>query len=603
MKVYKTVEGGRAMKHYYCSAFSGAYCYQGIVLYNSIKMLDEAFTLFFVCLDNSAYEILSRLELVNLKVIKVEEIEDYFPELKLVKRDRAVNEYAWTIKSSEILYIFENYQEVDRIIWLDGDTQMLSDPFDIFEEWSNHSIILTEQYYTDHHESLIKTYGRFQAGFIGFMKDIEGIHCLKWWQRKCIDWCYFKTEEGRWADQKYLDQIPELYENICVVKSLGINMTPFTLYRLNFEQQKYFGLKDNKLFINNIKLVLFHYYGFRYYDENNIDLCSYWMKFSSNSIAYLYIPYIKACKAAMKEIELIKKDYNPLLNKKAKRMNNYFDLSRSKANVAYDIATIVRRGTLQEAVALYHSLLQHEGSFYWWVCCIDIDSFNRMKALQLPNTTVVYIDHLMDSALSVEIKRKADSNHLEKLKMYFLLSLLKNNFSIQKLIYMNSDFYVLTSFSDVFKLAQDYNAILFKHNRMSMSNQITGLEKDLIGLINCKETVDLLEYCLDTLKGFFYLSDKVSKYLNSYVIEGLEYCSTFDDLKYYGIFIKNGNLYINQRLIRCFHFYDNERFRDGKVRINRKAKLYLDKDLYSYIYDRYHRALSKARIEVNGYYG
>ncbi|MDF2889728.1 MAG: putative Glycosyltransferase [Clostridia bacterium] len=591
------------MKHYYCSAYSAAYCYQGIVLYNSIKKVDEAFTLFLVCLDNTAYEILSQLELENLEVIKVKEIEDDFPELKLVKRDRAINEYAWTIKSSEILYIFENYQEVDRIIWLDGDTQMLSDPIDIYDEWSEHSIILTEQYYTDHHESLIKTYGRFQAGFIGFMKDFVGIHCLKWWQRKCIDWCYFTAEEGRWADQKYLDNVPELYENICIVKSLGINMTPFTLYRLNFEQQKYFGIKDNKLFINNIKLVLFHYYGFRYYDENNIDLCSYWMKFTRNSIEYVYIPYIKACKAAMKEIELIKKDYNPLLNKKAKRINNYFDLSRSKADTAYDIATIVWRGTLQEAVALYHSLLQHEDSFYWWVCCIDIESYNRMKTLKLPNTTVIYIDNLMDSALSVEIKRKPDSNHIERLKIYFLLSLLKNNFSIQKLLYMNSDFYVFTGFSDVFKLAEDYNALLFKHNQMSMSNQIAVFDKDLIGLNNCKETVDLLEYCLDTLKGFFYLSDKVSKYLNSYVVEGLEYCSAFDDLKYYDILVKNGKLYMNQRLIRCFHFNDNERFRDGKVRINRKAKLYLDKDLYSYIYDRYHRALGKARIEVNGYYG
>jgi hypothetical protein len=122
-------------------------------------------------------------------------------------------------------------------------------------------------------------------------------------------------------------------------------------------------------------------------------------------------------------------------------------------------------------------------------------------------------------------------------------------------------------------------------------------------LINCKDTVDLLEYCLDTLKGIFYLNEKVSKYLNPYIVEGIEYCSTFDDLKYYDTLIRNGSLYFNQRLIRCFHFSDNERFRDGKVRINRKAKSYLDKDLYNHIYERYHKALNRARIEINGYYG
>ncbi|HYE09075.1 MAG TPA: hypothetical protein VEF53_02720, partial [Patescibacteria group bacterium] len=332
-------------------------------------------------------------------------------------------------------------------------------------------------------------------------------------------------------------------------------------------------------------------------------LCSYWMKFSKSTIEYLYTPYIKACKAAVKEIESVKIDYSLILKNKGKRNNNYFDISRGKSNVAYDIATIVKLGTLQEAIALYHSLLQHVGNFYWWVCCIDLESYNRIRALQLPNITAVYIDNLVGSTLSGEIKSKPDANSLEKLKMYFMFSLLKNNYSIHKLIYMSSDFYLLTNLSDALNPGQDYNAILFKLNKINMSNQIAVYDKDFIGLINCKDTVDLLEYCLDTLKGIFYLSEKVSKYLNPYIVEGIEYCSTFDDLKYYDTLIRNGNLYFNQRLIRCFHYSDNERFRDGKVRINRKAKSYLDKDLYNHIYERYHKALNKARIEINGYYG
>jgi hypothetical protein len=582
------------MKHYYCSAFSGAYCYQGLVLYNSIKKLDNSFTMFYVCLDNLAYKILSGLSLKNLQVIKVETIEDYFPELKLAKQDRAIHEYAWTIKSSEILYIFENFEKVDRIIWLDGDTEMLSNTEAIFDEWGNDSIILTEQYYTGHHEPLIKTYGRFQAGFVGFCKDNEGLKALRWWRTKCIEWCYSKFEDGRWADQKYLDNIPELFQNICVVKSLGINMTPFILYRLNFEQEKYLEINEDEILINNTKLILYHYYGFKYLYDSTYDLCTYWMKFTRNSIEYLYVPYIKACRAAIDEIEAISPKYKLLLNNKERRICSYFDFSRSVNNATYDFATVVNNRTLQEAIALYYSLSQHETSFYWWVCCLDMKSFEKIKSLKLPNTTVVHIESLFNRSLSEQVKKKPDANNMEIIKAHFLYHLFKNNYLINKLIYINSDFFLFSSISDVFNQVQYYNALLFNHYKNNSSKQLLGFDNHIFGLINCKETVEFLQYCIDKPKGLFNLAQKISKYLNPFIIDTLEYSCTLDDFKHNNILIENECIYVNKSLIRAYHFSDNERSKDGNIVCNRKAKDYLSKDIYSKIYGRYTIELNKA---------
>jgi hypothetical protein len=582
------------MKHYYCSAFSGAYCYQGLILYNSIKKHDDGFTMFYVCLDNLAYKILSGLNLENLQVIKVEIIEDYFPELKHAKKDRAIHEYAWTIKSSEMLYILENYEEVDRIIWLDGDMQMLSNTETIFDEWGNDSIILTEQYYTDYHEPLIKTYGRFQAGFVGFCKDNEGLKALRWWKAKCIEWCYSIFQDGRWADQKYLDNIPELFQKVGVIKSLGINMTPFILYRLNFEQEKYLEIDQDEISINNTKMVLYHYYGFKYLDDSTCDLCSYWMKFSRNSVENLYVPYIKASKAAIDEIEVILPKYKLLLNNKERRICNYFDFSRSINIAAYDFATIVNIRTLQEALALYYSLSQNENSFYWWVCCLDIESYEKLKSLKLPNTTVVNNKNLFDYSLPEEINKKSDANNMEIIKTHFIYNILKNNYLINKLLYINSDFFLFSSISDVFNQAQNCNALLFNHYKNNSSIQLLGFNKYILGLINCKETVDFLQYCIDQPKGLFNLAHKISIYLKPFIIDSLEYSCKLDDFKHNNIYLENECIYVNKGLIRAYRFSDNERLKDGNILSNRKAKSYLSKEIYKHVYNRYSIELNKA---------
>ncbi|MGB7604151.1 MAG: hypothetical protein WBL93_01615 [Lutisporaceae bacterium] len=584
------------MKHYYCSAFSGAYSYQGLVLYDSLKKHDNLFTVFYVCLDNTAFEILSTLRSENIVVIKVEQIEAYFEELKSIKDTRAIHEYAWTIKSSEMLYILEKYKEVDKIIWLDGDTQMLSNPEVIFDEWGNYSVLLTEQYYTDNHESLINQYGKFQAGFVGFKRDNAGIKALSWWRKKCIDWCYSKFEKGRWADQKYLDKIPELFPNVCIVKNLGINMTPFILYRFNFEQQKYLEVRKDELYVNNIRLVLFHYYGFRYFDDSTYDLCSYWMKYTRSTVELLYKPYIESCKAVIEEIEAIKTDYKLLWKNIDRCISCNFDLLRSNNSAYLDIATIIDKNTVQEGLAQYYSLEEHCHSFYWWVCCMDIYSFDVMKSLKLPNTTVTYIGNVVNGVFKNQISVKLERNIIERIKAYFFHYLLKNNYSINRLLYLDSGFYLFGDVTDAFNNIYDYKALLFTQYAKGRSMLSINFDFDIVGLINCKETVDFLQFCIDRPKGIFNLNHMISKYLYAFTVGTTEYNCSLDDIKYNKLQMRNGRIYIYQSPLRAFNFNKNEGLKGSNINANRRVKHYI----YNQIYEPYNKALARAMLAVKG---
>lgn len=588
------------MKHYYCSAFSGAYSYQGLVLYESLRKHDSLFTLFCVCLDNTAFEIMSALCAKDIVVIKVEQIEAYFEDLKSIKDTRAMHEYAWTIKSSEILYILEEYKEVDKIIWLDGDTQMLSNPETIFDEWGTKSVILTEQYYTDNHESLINQYGRFQAGFVGFKGDDAGIEALSWWRKKCIDWCFGKFEEGRWADQKYLDKIPELFPNVCIVKNLGINMTPFILYRFNYEQQQYLEVRNGELYVNNIKLVLFHYYGFRYFDGITFDLCSYWMKFTESTIELLYKPYMESCKAVIDRIEAIKTGYRLLCKNIYRGISCGFDLLRSNSSAYLDIAVIVDKNTVHEGLAQYYSLEEHCCSFYWWVCCMDIYSFDVMKSLKLPNTTVTYIGDIITRAFRNQIPVKLERSILERVKAYFFHYLLKNNYSIDRLLYLDSGFFLFSDITDVFNNIYDCKALLFTKHPKGRNMSSINYDLDIAGLINCKETIDFLQFCIDRPKGTFNFNHMVSKYFCALNVNTTEYNCSIDEIKYNKLQMKNGRIYIYQRPLRAFNFNKNERFKGSNINTSRRAKHYINNDIYNQIYEPYNKALTRAMLAVKG---
>jgi hypothetical protein len=183
---------------------------------------------------------------------------------------------------------------------------------------------------------------------------------------------------------------------------------------------------------------------------------------------------------------------------------------------------------------------------------------------------------------------------MEIIKVHFLYHLCKNNYLINKLIYINSDFFLFSSISDVFNQVQYYNALLFNHYKNNSSKQLLGFDNHIFGLINCKETVEFLQYCIDKPKGLFNLAQKISKYLNPFIIDTLEYSCTLDDFKHNNILLENECIYVNKSLIKAYHFSDNERSKDGKIACNRKAKNYLSKDIYSFVYGRYIKELNKA---------
>lgn len=479
------------MYNYYCTMCSMDYCYQGLVLFNSLVKHDKDFKLFIICMDDKMVQFLNNLQDSSLVPIDVHDIEEAYKELSEVKHLRNMREYAWTLKPSIVLYIFENYDYTDHVLWLDSDMQFLCSPEPLYAEWGDLSILLSEQYYTGAYEYLVSGYGKYQAGFIGFRKNENGIECLRWWQERCMEWCSDKADNGRWADQKYLDEFPQKFKGVGVINNIGINLTPFILYRVNTEQGKVVVKKNDGLYIDGMRIILYHYYGFRFYDYNEYDLSCYWMMFDEETIELIYIPYIKECQKAVRDIQDSGTLQFQLKGIGENQVINYYNLYRTYGMLNFDICMMTGKSDLIKCMALYYSIAQHSRGVHIWICCIDDFSFSILNNAALDNVTIINSRNFETKELSELRKTCEENEYMCVIRAHYLYYILKNNFSVKYLLHAGTNIYFYKS--PTYLLRQFENGSIFIYRLPKTNeNSKSKFRTDLIGFKRDKNTLECL---------------------------------------------------------------------------------------------------------------
>ena len=151
-----------------------------------------------------------------------------------------------------MIYHFLTKYSLDKITYLDSDLFFLSDPKVIEDEARASSIVITEQNISN---DAAAKYGRYCVQYMTFKNDEEGLSALTWWRDACIEWCFQIMEPTRYADQKYLDEFPKRWENVCVLKNYGAGIAPWNMNRYKYS--------NKSLFYNGVEwpLVFFHMHG------------------------------------------------------------------------------------------------------------------------------------------------------------------------------------------------------------------------------------------------------------------------------------------------------------------------------------------------------
>ena len=305
----------------YCTMFNSTYLTRGIALYESLERYGKDFHLYVIAFDVHTYEILSTLNYKNMTLIKRTDFE--CARLLQVKSERSVAEYFWTSTPFSIEYCIKKY-DLDSCTYLDADIYFFSDPEVLFQELKeNDSVIITDHRYSPQYDQT-EISGRYCVQFMFFKKDKRGQTVLNWWMDRCFEWCYARSENGKFGDQKYLDVWPEIFEGICDLSHQGGGAAPWNIQQYSLRQ------KSGRLEIKNIcsdksyDLVFYHFHGFRYLTRTIMDLGFY--ELTPEVKEWIYKPYIEHLD--MINTELDDRKLSRLMGKASKPMSLWSEIKK-----------------------------------------------------------------------------------------------------------------------------------------------------------------------------------------------------------------------------------------------------------------------------------
>lgn len=274
----------------FCTLYNSNYAAKGLAMYWSLRRVCPEFNLYVFSFDDVLAAALKKMALPNMTVITLAEFED--EELLRVKSTRTAGEYCWTCSSSTIYYCLTHFN-IDHCTYIDSDLYFYSNPQVLIDEMGDDDVLITSHRYSPQYQSEEKA-GKYCVQFMTFKNTPNGMHILEWWRNACLDWCYNRYEDGKFGDQKYLDDWTTRFKGVHELQHLGGGVAPWNMQQYSFEKI------DGKLFGREIStrkefpLVFFHFHACHCFRKEWLREFSYvWYEWNIQTWKLLFKPYAK----------------------------------------------------------------------------------------------------------------------------------------------------------------------------------------------------------------------------------------------------------------------------------------------------------------------
>lgn len=283
--------------NHYVTLFDSNFLPQGLALHESLVRHSGPFTLWVLCMDDKAKRILDRLTKPEIRSVAVSEIET--PQLLTIKQQRSRVEYCWTLTPMTPKIVFDRDPSVERVTYLDADMFFLKNPEPIHQEFqaSGKSVLITDHAY-DAVNDRASASGQYCVQFMTFVRD-KSEAVRQWWEARCLEWCFARCEDGKFGDQKYLDDWPSRFaDQVHVVKQLEVFLAPWNAGRFHYSNAIAWHFHALRL-IENGRVRLHPSYSI----PKDVDTC-------------VYLPYVEVLRRAIEQIG------EPIVQESSRRLSH-----------------------------------------------------------------------------------------------------------------------------------------------------------------------------------------------------------------------------------------------------------------------------------------
>lgn len=284
------------MLHRLCTYFDVHFLPRGLALYDSLVRHWPDVELWTLCLDDASAELLRRLALPRVQLVTLADLERYDPSLPAVRDTRSRLGYFFTCTPILPRYVLAQAPDAAAVFYLDADLFFFSDPRPVLEELATGSILIHE------HSAAMRAHphGTFNVGLVGFRRDEQGLACLDLWRQRCLEWCdEWEGPEGRFGDQKYLEEWPGRFSRCVIARAPGIGCGPW-----NLDERRLDATRDGRLQVDGEPLVFYHFHGVRGLgpDALGIAYATFDRAIAPAVRSAIYAPYVRAVHDAARRV-------------------------------------------------------------------------------------------------------------------------------------------------------------------------------------------------------------------------------------------------------------------------------------------------------------
>ncbi|RKS99659.1 hypothetical protein [Flavobacterium sp. 123] len=168
---------------------------------------------------------------------------------KIISKYKNKDKLRWALKPVFLTFLLRKYS---KVIYVDNDIFFFNDFSFLFEKLEKKAVLLTPHFYEaspQKNQNWLEAnfrVGLYNAGFIGV--NSKAIPFLNWWANCCLYNIKKTYWRGLFDDQKYLDLVPVLFDDVEIIKHRGCNLAGWNYTNYPHELAK-----------NNINLIFIHF--------------------------------------------------------------------------------------------------------------------------------------------------------------------------------------------------------------------------------------------------------------------------------------------------------------------------------------------------------
>jgi hypothetical protein len=280
----------------YCTLFDKNYLYQGVALHRSLIRQAGDFKLYALCMDSTAYALLSKLHSDSLIPISVDELMT--PEVAAVRERTTHGQFCWVCQPLVCRFILDKFAP-DMVTYLESDSLFFSDPEVLFEELGAKSVSVVPHNYSAEFDNS-EGAGRFCVQFNAFRNDTAARRVLAHWKTECFK--YDKSAPHSYPGQTCLDDWPTQFECVAIIENCGAGVAPWNVrgYEIRMD-----GPVPS---VDGAPVVFYHYHQYGRRRDGAHELGSYPM--TATVIDCFYRPYVREMRAAERVVHEIDPEFS-----------------------------------------------------------------------------------------------------------------------------------------------------------------------------------------------------------------------------------------------------------------------------------------------------